>query len=92
MRRKALLLYKKIYLRRLITYASHPPKTVYYTYRHKTIILMDVRVYTIGNGISWHSCLGCWWGDFKERLQKKGTELDGFYALYIVLQKDLGRR
>ena len=24
---------------------------------------MDVRVYTIGNGISWHSCLGCWsWG------------------------------
>jgi hypothetical protein len=31
-------------------------------------------------------------GDFKERLQKKGTELDGFYALYIVLQEDLGRR
>jgi hypothetical protein len=31
-------------------------------------------------------------GGGKERLQKKGTELAGFYALYIVLQKDLGRR
>ena len=27
-------------------------------------------------------------GDFKEKLHKKGTELAGFYALYIVLQED----
>ena len=52
---------------------------------------MDVRVYTIGNGISCHSCLGCWsWGEARRGCKRKAQNLLGSMPYTLFYKRTWG--